>query len=193
MASNQAKIESLIFVSGNEGISLTELSHLTGILKPTLIEQIEKLSEKYRTDTNCSFELLQFGETVKLATKKAFAPLLKKYFEAPAMTTLSQAAIETLAIIAYKQPITRIDIEEIRGVKAGSMIQKLLALGLIAENGRLDVPGRPILYVTTEKFLDHFGITSLDELPQLVENDEETEEPEDLMELFEKTISQEND
>ena len=128
MLSNQAKVESLIFVSGNEGISITDLAHLTGLLKPAINEQLKLLVKKYNTDKTCSFELVQTGETVKFTTKKAFAPLIKSYFEAPATTTLSQAAIETLAIIAYKQPITRIDIEEIRGVKASGMIQKLMAL-----------------------------------------------------------------
>lgn len=200
MLSNQAKVESLVFVSGNEGISITELAHLTGLLKPAINEQLELISQKYNSDKTCSFELVQTGETVKFTTKKAFAPLIKSYFEAPATTTLSQAAIETLAIIAYKQPITRIDIEEIRGVKASGMIQKLTALELIKEDGRLDVPGRPILYSTTEKFLDHFGIKSLEDLPPLPENDEdqtdangESDDPNDLMELFEKTIGKEDD
>lgn len=200
MLSNQAKVESLVFVSGNEGISITELAHLTGLLKPAINEQLELISQKYNSDKTCSFELVQTGETVKFTTKKAFAPLIKSYFEAPATTTLSQAAIETLAIIAYKQPITRIDIEEIRGVKASGMIQKLTALELIKEDGRLDVPGRPILYSTTEKFLDHFGIKSLEDLLPLPENDEdqkdatgEGEDPNDLMELFEKTIGKEDD
>ena len=198
MLSNQAKVESLIFVSGNEGISITDLAHLTGLLKPAINEQLKLLIKKYNTDKTCSFELVQTGETVKFTTKKAFAPLIKSYFEAPATTTLSQAAIETLAIIAYKQPITRIDIEEIRGVKASGMIQKLMALELIKEDGRLDVPGRPILYSTTEKFLDHFGIKSLDELPPLPENEtdesnDDESDPNDLMELFEKTIGKEEE
>ena len=195
MLSNQAKVESLIFVSGNEGISITDLAHLTGLLKPAINEQLKLLIKKYNTDKTCSFELVQTGETVKFTTKKAFAPLIKSYFEAPATTTLSQAAIETLAIIAYKQPI---DIEEIRGVKASGMIQKLMALELIKEDGRLDVPGRPILYSTTEKFLDHFGIKSLNELPPLPqdkvdESNDNENDPNDLMELFEKTIGKEEE
>lgn len=194
MLSNQAKIESLIFVSGNEGITITELSHLSGLLKPAVKDQIAQLQRKYKNDSSCSFELLQAGESVKMVTKKQFASLIKNYFEAPATTTLSQAAVETLSIIAYKQPITRVDIEEIRGVKASSMIQKLLALELIKEDGRLDVPGRPILYSTTDKFLDYFELHSLDDLPPLPDekNDDSEENEQDLMELFEKTIEQED-
>ncbi|WP_290033946.1 SMC-Scp complex subunit ScpB [Ligilactobacillus cholophilus] len=192
MLSNQAKIESLIFVSGSEGITVTEISHLTGLLKPAVLEQVKLLSEKYQKDSNCSFELLQAGETLKLATKKKFSKLVKDYFETPTTTSLSQAAIETLSIIAYKQPITRVDIEEIRGVKVSNMIQKLLTLGLIKESGRLDVPGRPILYATTEEFLDHFGLQSLKDLPPLNQEENENEESsDDLMELFEKTIKEE--
>lgn len=192
MLSNQAKIESLIFVSGSEGITVTEISHLTGLLKPAVLEQVKLLSEKYQKDSNCSFELLQAGETLKLATKKKFSKLVKDYFETPTTTSLSQAAIETLSIIAYKQPITRVDIEEIRGVKVSNMIQKLLTLGLIKESGRLDVPGRPILYSTTEEFLDHFGLQSLKDLPPLNQEENENEESsDDLMELFEKTIKEE--
>ena len=93
MLSNQAKVESLIFVSGNEGISITDLAHLTGLLKPAINEQLKLLIKKYNTDKTCSFELVQTGETVKFTTKKAFAPLIKSYFEDPATTTLSQAAI----------------------------------------------------------------------------------------------------
>lgn len=198
MLSNQAKVESLIFVSGNEGITITELAHLTGLLKPAINEQLHSLIKKYNQDQSCSFELVQTDETVKFTTKKAFFPLIKEYFEAPATTTLSQAAIETLAIIAYKQPVTRIQIEEIRGVKASAMIQKLLALSLIKEDGRLDVPGRPILYSTTTNFLDYFGIQSLSDLPSLPDNqddnnDHSNDQADDLMELFEKTIGKENE
>lgn len=196
MLSNQAKIESLIFVSGSEGITITELAHLTGMLKPAINEQLRSLAQKYNQDSTCSFELVQAAEMVKFTTKKAFAPLIREYFEAPATTTLSQAAIETLSIIAYKQPVTRIQIEEIRGVKTSSMIQKLLALSLIKEDGRLDVPGRPILYSTTTNFLDYFGIQSLNDLPplpgnQLTDKSCGNEQSDDLMGLFERAIGKE--
>lgn len=100
--------------------------------------------------------------------------------------------METLAIIAYKQPITRIGVDEIRGVQSSSMIQRLQLLELIKENGRLDAPGRPILYVTTDKFLDYFGLESLDQLPELDEEKQEDEEM-DLMTLFEQTTGSTED
>ena len=189
MLGNQAKLESLIFVSGNEGISATQLAQLTGMMKPAVFSQLEKLQEKYKNDTTCAIELLQTGENYKLVTKKGFAPLVRRYFEQPTTKTLSPAALETLAIIAYKQPVTRVAIDEIRGVSSSGMIQKLLTSGMIKEDGRLDVIGRPILYATTPEFLDYFGIKSLDDLPKLnVEDIESTESSEDLMELFKQTV-----
>ncbi|KRN88893.1 SMC-Scp complex subunit ScpB [Ligilactobacillus ceti] len=196
MLANQAKIESLIFVSGNEGITVTEIAHLTGLLKPAVLEQLEKLKQKYQSDQSCGLMLLCAEERYRLATKKPLATLVKSYFETDSVVKLSAAALETLAIIAYQQPVTRVDIDEIRGVKSSSMLQKLLLLGLIAEAGRLELPGRPLIYVTTEAFLDYFGITTLADLPELPKiQDEKSEELEvnDYLELFETTITEEID
>ena len=118
--------------------------------------------------------------------------MVKKYLNSNNITELTGAALETLAIIAYKQPITRIGVDEIRGVQSSSMIQRLQLLELIKENGRLDAPGRPILYVTTDKFLDYFGLESLDQLPELDEEKQEDEEM-DLMTLFEQTTGSTED
>ena len=126
-----------------------------------------------------------------MATKKGFASLVKRYFESPTMTELSGAALETLAIIAYKQPVTRLDIDEIRGVQSSGMLQKLLLLGLIEEGGRLELPGRPIVYKTTEAFLDYFGLESLAALPALpkVEDEETRTDGTDFLELFQQTLN----
>ncbi|GKS80450.1 segregation and condensation protein B [Ligilactobacillus pabuli] len=190
MLSNQAKIESLLFVSGNEGITATDLSQLCGLMKPAVLAQLKKLQEKYVTDASCSFQLVQTGDFYKLTTKKAFAPLVKNYFESPTMTALSAQALETLAIIAYKQPITRTEIDEIRGVQSSGMLQKLSAFSLITEQGRSAAPGRPILYQTTPEFLNYFGLKSLADLPE-IQTDEQVETDlnvENLMGLFEKTV-----
>lgn len=192
MLSNQAKIESLLFISGNEGITLTELSQITGILKPALHEQLDKLADKYKQDRSSSLQLIHAEERYKLVTKPALAELVKKYLNSNNITELTGAALETLAIIAYKQPITRIGVDEIRGVQSSSMIQRLQLLELIKENGRLDALGRPILYVTTDKFLDYFGLESLDQLPELDEEKQEDEEM-DLMTLFEQTTGSTED
>ena len=191
MLSNQAKIESLLFVSGSEGISLTEISQLIGLLKPAVHDQILRLNKKYQEDSSCSFEIIEAGERYRLATKKVFSNLLKQYFEAPSMIEISGAGLETLSIIAYKQPVTRIEIEEIRGVQSGGMIQKLLLLDLIKEDGRLDAPGRPILYSTTTNFLDYFGIKPLSELPELPKDKDEQASDEDVLELFNEKLYEE--
>ena len=193
MLSNQAKVESLLFVSGSEGISASQLAQLVGLMKPAVLNQIETLQAKYKEDNSCSFEILQTGENFKLVTKKGFAPLVRHYFEQPTTTNLTPAALETLAIIAYEQPVTRVAIDEIRGVSSSGMIQKLMLLNLIKEDGRLDVIGRPILYATTQEFLDYFGLQSLEELPELpkeeAENDEEKASG-DFLELFKQTLDE---
>ncbi|WP_057896312.1 SMC-Scp complex subunit ScpB [Liquorilactobacillus oeni] len=193
MQTNQAKIEALLFAAGDEGISLGQLAEFTGLLKPAVSAQIKQLQKKYMDDSNCCLQVLSTEERLRLATKKEFASLLKGYFEAPNVSSLSHAALEVLAIIAYKQPVTRVQIEEIRGVRSNGSLQKLLAFELIGEAGRLEAPGRPILYETTEIFLDHFGLQSLKDLPPLPEPDSkknETEKNENLLELFNETLQE---
>jgi segregation and condensation protein B len=130
--------------------------------------------------------LLLIAGVYQLATKKEHAEYLKRLVESPGTSHLSQAALETLAIIAYKQPITRVEIEEIRGVKTERPIQTLSARALIKEVGRAEGTGRAFLYGTTKEFLDYFGLQSIDELPPLPEKieDEGTEDEADL--FFEK-------
>ena len=128
---------------------------------------LDKLSRKYQMDSDSSLSVLHFGETFRLATKSEVADVIKNYFDAPQLTKLSPASLEVLAIIAYKQPITRLEIDEIRGVQSGTMLQKLTIRDLIGEAGRLEEPGRPILYKTTNYFLDYFGLKTIDQLPAL--------------------------
>jgi segregation and condensation protein B len=130
--------------------------------------------------------VVQLAGTYQLATKKEHAPYLKKMVESPTTNHLSQAALETLAIISYKQPITRIEIEEIRGVKTERPIQTLLSKALIKEVGRVDGPGRAYLYGTTKEFLDYFGLRNIDELPPLPEKVEEEFVQEEADLFFEK-------
>lgn len=193
MLSNKAKIESLLFVSGSEGITLGQLSQLTNMMKPAVKEQLAALEAKYAADPDTSLCLLTAGETYRLATKKSLATVVKEYFESPAMTTLSKAALETLAIIAYKQPVTRVEIEEIRGVQSAGVIQKLLLYDLITEQGRLNIPGRPFKYGTTDHFLDFFGLTSLSDLPAVDEKQvlqTEGNNSTDFMKLFNSSLEQ---
>ena len=193
MLSNKAKIESLLFVSGSEGITLGQLSQLTNMMKPAVKEQLAALEAKYVADPDTSLCLLTAGETYRLATKKSLATVVKEYFESPAMTTLSKAALETLAIIAYKQPVTRVEIEEIRGVQSAGVIQKLLLYDLITEQGRLNIPGRPFKYGTTDHFLDFFGLISLSDLPAVDEEQvlqTEGNNSTDFMKLFNSSLEQ---
>lgn len=167
--SNLAKIEGLLFISGDEGITVADLSSLTGFMKPAVLGMLEKLGQRYAADEDCALTLLQSGETYRLATKASLAPIMKNYFEKPLTSPLTQALLEVLAIIAYRQPITRIEIDDLRGVQSSGSIQKLVARGLIETHGRLNVPGRPFKYVTTNAFLDYFGLQTLEDLPPLTE------------------------
>lgn len=164
---NLEQIEGLLFVAGDEGVSVAEIEHATGFAKPAITTMLTELAQKYDQDADSALMVLSTASTYRLATKATVAPVLKRYFEAPLSTSLSQASLEVLAIIAYRQPLTRIEIDEIRGVQSGSTIQKLVLRQLVTETGRLSEPGRPILYGTTETFLDYFGLKSLDDLPTI--------------------------
>ncbi|AYJ42041.1 SMC-Scp complex subunit ScpB [Lactiplantibacillus pentosus] len=164
---NIEQIEGLLFVAGDEGITVAEIEHATGFAKPAITTMLTELATRYEQDEDSALMILSTENTYRLATKAAVAPVLKRYFEAPLTTSLSQASLEVLAIIAYRQPLTRIEIDEIRGVHSGSTIQKLVLRQLVTETGRLNEPGRPILYGTTELFLDYFGLKSLDDLPAI--------------------------
>ncbi|MFK5675776.1 SMC-Scp complex subunit ScpB [Ligilactobacillus sp. LYQ60] len=195
MATNQAKIEALLFVSGDDGITVTELAQLVGILKPAVLEQLARLEQKYSADRNGSLTLIHAEDRYRLVTKPGVATVVRRYFEAPAMATLSPAALETLAIIAYRQPITRVEIEGVRGVRASTMLQKLQAWGLIAVIGRLDAPGRPAQYGTTPAFLNYVGLTALTDLPPLPVEDDALngESSNQYMTLFNAALTDEED
>lgn len=162
-----AELESLLYVVGDDGISLDELDHLLSASRATIKRALSAFAEQLRADNQRGLVLFQFGERYKLVTKKAYAALIKRYFETPLTTNLSQASLETLAIIAYKQPITRVEIDEIRGVQSGGALQRLMLRQLIEERGRKNAPGRPILYGTSAFFMDYFGLKSMAELPPL--------------------------
>ncbi|QFK71860.1 SMC-Scp complex subunit ScpB [Pradoshia sp. D12] len=173
-------LEALLFAAGDEGLSLEQISSVLEVTEEEAKDALYDLKELYQNEDRgiCVVEL---AGVYQLATKKVHAPYLKKLVETPSANTLSQASLETLAIIAYKQPITRIEIEAIRGVKTERPLQTLMAKALIQETGRAEGAGRPYLYGTTKEFLDYFGLKSLDELPALQDdtddgfNDEEAD------------------
>ncbi|MDF9825333.1 segregation and condensation protein B [Breznakia sp. PF5-3] len=159
-------IEGLLFLSGDEGLSAEQLLETLDIDEAKLTEEIKQLMDDYLTDSH-GIELVHFGGRYKFVSKESVYEYAEKLFSSNKMATLSSAALETLAIIAYKQPITRVEIEEIRGVGCDMMIRKLLARSLVKECGRSDAPGRPFLYEVTEEFMDSFKLESLKELPEL--------------------------
>lgn len=186
--SKLAEIEALLFVAGEDGLRVRQIAELLSIPPTGVTQSLEKLAEKYQKDEDSSLALLETSNTYKIVTKQEFAELLREYSKVPINQSLSRAALETLSIIAYKQPITRVEVDEIRGVNSSGAISKLQIFDLIRENGKKEVLGRPNLYVTTDYFLDYMGINSLEELPIV----EETELIAEESQLFTERIEDEN-
>ena len=161
-------LQGLLFVAGDDGITLEEASYILELERSAVRQLFEELEKKLESEDS-GLEILLTASHYKLVTKASLKPYIEKYAVSPYSSQLSQASLETLAIIAYKQPVTRIDIETIRGVQSSGSIQKLLLRDLIEEAGRLDSPGRPKLYKTTAYFMDYFGLESLDALPDAAE------------------------
>lgn len=165
----QGAIESLLFVAGDEGLSLTDLELLLDHTTQDIQDALDKLHEKYLADETSGLALVVFARRYQLVTKGQYADVIKEYATAPFATKLSQASLETLAIIAYKQPITRAEIDQIRGVQSSGTLQKLQLRDLIQPLGRQDTPGKPIVYGVSEYFMNYFGVTDLSDLPKLEE------------------------
>ena len=179
-------VESLLFAAGDEGLTLKQISQVLEIEEIMTEQVLYELMSEYNENGNRGITLVQLAETYQLVTKKEYSPYLKKLVESPHTTALSQAALETLAIIAYKQPITRIEIEEIRGVKTERPLHTLMAKALIKEVGRAEGTGRAYLYGTTKEFLDYFGLKNINELPPLPEKVDEDYIPEEADLFFER-------
>lgn len=165
------QVEGLLFVAGDEGISVAEIAAATDFDKAAVLGLLEDLGQKYEQDASSSLAVMQTDDRYRLVTKANIAAVIHRYFTAPLMTALSQASLEVLAIIAYKQPVTRIAVDEIRGVHSAATIQRLVLHNLIETKGRAEEPGRPYLYVTTDYFLNYFGLKTLSDLPPLVTAD----------------------
>ncbi|MCS4488832.1 SMC-Scp complex subunit ScpB [Streptococcus sciuri] len=159
-----ARLEALLFVAGEDGLSFRQLVELLDLSPTALTQQLEKLANRYEKDEDSSLCLLETSQTYKLVTKDSLSDLLRVFSTSPINQSLSRASLEVLSIIAYKQPITRIEIDDIRGVNSSGAISKLQAFGLIKEIGKKEVVGRPKIYATTDYFLDYMGINHLDEL-----------------------------
>jgi segregation and condensation protein B len=184
-------VESLLFTAGDEGLSLKQIAEVIEEEEHLVKDIIENLKLEYERDPQRGVTIVQLAGTYQLATKKENAIYLKRLIDSPSTATLSQAALETLAIIAYKQPITRAEIEEIRGVKTERPLHTLISKMLIKEVGRAEGTGRAYLYGTTNEFLDYFGLRSIKELPPLPDkvNEEFVQEEADLFfERFQETM-----
>lgn len=184
-------LESLLFAAGDEGLTQKQIAEVLEVDELKAVEIIEDLKKDY-DNSDRGIMIVQLAGTFQLATKKENADYIKRLVDSPHTSTLSQAALETLAIISYKQPITRAEIEEIRGVKTERPLATLMGKALIKEVGRAEGTGRAYLYGTTKEFLDYFGLKSLEELPPLpdkVEEDYIQEEADLFFEKFQETIS----
>lgn len=164
----KAILEGLLFLVGDDGLTVEQASKSMDISAAKVEQLFDTLQKDYVDDAR-GFEIERYGSRYRFLSKAFVHEAAKKLFSIDKISKLSNAALETLAIIAYKQPITRVEIEEIRGVGADVMIRKLEARGLIKEEGRSDAPGRPFLYSVTDEFMDAFKLLSLDELPDLPE------------------------
>lgn len=170
----KAVLEGLLFVVGDDGLDLKQISDLLSIDLEESQKLIAILEDEYSNEERgIQIELL--GNKYKLTTKKEHKSYYEKLFLEESNRELTQTMLETLAIIAYNEPITRSEIDEIRGVSTSHIIRKLLLRDLVKVAGRSDAPGRPILYETTDTFLDYFGLKSKDELPKISAVPEEKE------------------
>ena len=161
------RLHGIIFVTGIEGVSRKDLAASLQVPLNQVTEALQQLQLNLQEDSLSPVELVNYNDQYRLVTKSELAPDVESYAHSPFTQKLSRAAVETLAIVAYRQPITRMGIDEIRGVSSITMLQKLLARDLIREVGRLEAPGRPVLYGVTDYFMDYFGLKSLEDLPNI--------------------------
>lgn len=171
------RIEAILFVSG-EAVRVEDLAKALNVSLREVEAELVRIRDEYDFGQR-GFVLKRFGHQVQLATRALYSTDVVHLLQPVQKQSLSQAAMETLAVVAYKQPVTRAEVEQIRGVKCDYSLQSLMNKELIMEVGRKEALGRPILYGTTENFLAHFGLTALDDLPPLPDIPTETP-PEDL-------------
>ncbi|WCK56769.1 SMC-Scp complex subunit ScpB [Aneurinibacillus sp. Ricciae_BoGa-3] len=170
----KAIVEGLLFVAGDQGVEARQLASILNLDMEEVIALMDEMKKNF-LDQNRGLQIIEVAQSYQFTTRPEFADYLEKMARTPSHSTLSQAALETLAIVAYRQPITRMEIEEIRGVKCDHALSTLNSKNLIRETGRAEAIGRPILYGTTREFLEYFGLRSLDDLPPAPEFSAEEE------------------
>ncbi|MBE6733006.1 MAG: SMC-Scp complex subunit ScpB [Ruminococcaceae bacterium] len=167
-------VEAVLFAAG-EPISIDRLSQVFEISSEKVENLIDKLQDGYNEDGR-GIEIVRLENTYQLTTKKQYAEYIKKAFDMRRRTPLSPAALEVLAVISYNQPVTKAFIEQVRGVDCSGVVSTLIEKGLVEERGRLELPGRPLLYGTTKNFLRCFSLSDLNELPPIDNNRPEVDE-----------------
>jgi len=187
-----AILEGLLFVVGDDGLTLNQMMDILEVNDEEAKDLLSQLKEKYEQETS-GIRISFLGNTFKLTTKKEHREYYQKLIENEDSNVLSQAALETLAIVAYNQPITRLDINEIRGVDSAQMVRKLVAKGLLKEVGRSEGLGRPILYGTTSEFLDYFDLATIEDLPKIEDftKEEETQETDLYQSKYKEEVTEE--
>ena len=168
-------LEGILFVIGDEGITLPQLCEVMEIDENEAKDILLELKKTYENEDR-GLRISYLGDAFKLTTKKEHKEYYEKLVVNPVSNNLSQAALEVLAIIAYNQPITRLEIDELRGVNSTFVLRRLVAKGLIKEAGKSTLPGRPNLYKTTKEFLDYFGLSTISDLPSFKRVEEENGE-----------------
>ena len=180
----KAVLEGLLFVVGEDGLTIDQIKDVLELDEESSKNLVMELKKDYE-DESRGLRIDFLGNRFKVTTKFEHKAYYQKLLENPETNFLSQAALETLAIIAYNEPITRVQVDSIRGVSSSSIIRKLVAKGFIKEAGRSELPGRPILYETTNEFLDYFGLSSIEDLPKIDDVLKSVEEEEnDSKDLF---------
>ncbi len=171
----KAAIEGLLFIKGSDGLTISEICSILEAQVEDVKSAIKELYKDYQSEER-GIQLELLGQHFKLTTKKEHKDYYKKIAQEEENSSLSQSALETLAIIAYNEPITRMEIDEIRGINSSYVLRKLMIKNLIQEVGKSDLPGRPRQYGVTNAFLDYFGLGGIDELPKLeIEKQEDSE------------------
>ena len=187
-----SRIEALLFVAGDEGMTVKQLAQYIEVEPMDIEAGLSELLSHYNEEEMRGITLKQLAGTYQLTTKPEVTDTLKKLIENPTNQVLTAASLEVLAIIAYKQPITRAEVEDLRGVKSERPIATLVSRALVQEVGRAEGTGRAILYGTTKEFLNYFGLKNIKELPPLPEEvDQEDDQPTDLfLTKFQETFNQ---
>ena len=178
-----------VHFSGGEPQSIDRFSQVFDIAPEKVVKVMESLEKKLK-EQKSGLELLRLDNTYQLATRAEYADYIKKMFDIRRRTPLSPAALEVLAVVAYNQPVTKSFIEQVRGVDCSGVVTTLVEKGLIEERGRLELPGKPLLYGTTKNFLRCFGINDLSGLPPLPKNENAEESTAEQIPLDEETAAE---